>query len=213
MHPITFIELIHTWGMILSLAGIVLGPFILNLGMTRKSTPSSLFFLTLGGVIALTGVIGLSMSFKQGESKLKAALQGPVGKPLDMSFTELASGNQGSLATWSGKVVLLQFWASWNDDASPPMRELEQVLAELGGSDLAVVALSDEPRDVLLAQPSVPQGLVRGTFELETLPMPLRGMAVMRPVSVLIDQQGIVRGVFVGRRTATFLADQIREYL
>ncbi|WNG33142.1 TlpA family protein disulfide reductase [Archangium violaceum] len=214
MHPISFLQFIDTWGLPLSMVSFFLGPLVYYYGQVKAGTRrSSLLFLTLGGMMSLGSAIGCGSLFDRKEPKLKRALMGPVGKQLDVSFTEVVSGNQTSLGAWSGKVVLLQFWASWNDDARLPMRDLEQVRAELDDADLAVVVLSDEPRDVLLAQPSVPQGLVRGTFKSKELPEPLRDLAVRRPVSVLIDRKGVVRDVFVGKRAATFLADELREYL
>ncbi|WNG32759.1 TlpA family protein disulfide reductase [Archangium violaceum] len=212
MNLIPLIEFIVGWGRFTSWLFILASPFVLLFGVFRKRLSWAFFFMTLSGVMLLGGLIGV-FTHSSAVSKLAPVLAGPVGKRLVVPFTQLVDGKPGSLDTWSGKVVLLQFRASWNDDARPPMRDLEQVLAELGGSDLVVVALSDEPKDVLLAQPQVPQGVVQGTFELEALPESLRGHAVMRPVSVLIDRQGIVRDVFVGKQTSTFLARELREYL
>ncbi|PTL84699.1 hypothetical protein [Vitiosangium sp. GDMCC 1.1324] len=212
MKLIAFVELIIGWGRFISWTLIVSSPFVLVFGVLRKNVRATLLYSTLSGLMLLGGLIGVS-TYSSVVAALEPVLAGPVGKRLDVRFADVVSGAQGSLDTWSGKVVLLQFRASWNEDANHPMQDLEQVLAELGGTDLAVLTLWDEPRDVLLARPPPPPAVVRGTFELESMPELLRGHAVQRPVSVLIDRKGVVRDVFVGERDAAFLVRELREYL
>ena len=51
-------------------------------------------------------------------------------------------GNQTSLADWQGKVVLVNFWATWCAPCRHEMPTLDNLNAKLGGADFEVIALS-----------------------------------------------------------------------
>lgn len=53
-----------------------------------------------------------------------------------------ADGAEHRLADWQGKVVLLNFWATWCAPCRKEMPTLDRLQAELGGPDFEVVALS-----------------------------------------------------------------------
>jgi thiol-disulfide isomerase/thioredoxin len=59
----------------------------------------------------------------------------------DMRFTD-ANGASTSLASFRGRVVLLNIWATWCPPCREEMPTLDRLQATLGGPDFEVVALS-----------------------------------------------------------------------
>ena len=116
----------------------------------------------------------------------------PVPQPaVDGAFTDLDGGNH-SLADFRGKVVVLNFWATWCAPCREEMPSLDRLQAETGGADLAVLTVATGRNS--------PQGISR-FFEDEgitALPrytdadMSLaRSMAVFGlPVTVILDRDG-----------------------
>ncbi|MGV1013986.1 MAG: TlpA family protein disulfide reductase [Methyloceanibacter sp.] len=122
----------------------------------------------------------------------------PVPLP-DFVFTG-ANGTTKSLTDFSGKVVLLNIWATWCVPCREEMPMLDTLQAELGGKDFEVVAVSidkggpDKARDFLeetgvthLALFTDPPGKLFSTLK-----------AVGMPTTLLIDREGREIGRLVG---------------
>ena len=109
----------------------------------------------------------------------------------DTEFTD-PDGNTYRLADYQGKVVLLNFWATWCAPCREEMPSLDQLQAEMGGDDFQVVPVATGRN---------PPEKVDRFFEengIETLPVLLdprqqlaRQMGVVGlPVTILIDRDG-----------------------
>ena len=55
---------------------------------------------------------------------------------------EMASGKKASLADFSGKFLILNFWATWCSPCLKEMPDLDQVYQSLGPDNLIVLAVS-----------------------------------------------------------------------
>ena len=53
-------------------------------------------------------------------------------------------GNPITLADYQGKVVVLNFWATWCPPCRAEMPSIDRLAGEMGGDDLEVVALSTD---------------------------------------------------------------------
>lgn len=131
---------------------------------------------------------------------------GPAGA-LDVgdaapSFTAPALIGDGrvDLAKHRGKVVYLDFWASWCPPCRVSMPLIDGLRKEFSSEDFQVVAInvdreSEKARDLLRREPvgypsaTDPDGLLPKRFEIETM-----------PTSFVIDRQGVVRYVHEGFR-------------
>jgi len=84
-------------------------------------------------------------------AKSALARQGILNKPLDIKFTDL-DGKQIDLAKMKGKVVLVDFWATW---CGPCMQEVPHIVAAYKkyherGFEIIGISL-DEEKDAVLA--------------------------------------------------------------
>ena len=113
----------------------------------------------------------------------KAAAQTP--------FTD-AEGKTHALAEFAGKVVLVNFWATWCGPCVEEMPTLDALQATLGGAKFAVIAINQDREGLKVAEPfakvnawkNLPLYLEPpGQFQSDA---DLRGL----PTSILIDRQG-----------------------
>ena len=144
--------------------------------------------LGIGANAALAGEIDWQAAHDGGLAKLVQTDPTPVP---DTSFTDPEGGTH-SLADYRGKVVLLNFWATWCAPCREEMPSLDALQAELGGDDFQVVAIA--------AGHNPPAAIQKFLTEAKIANLPVRldprqglarEMGVMgMPVTVLIDRDG-----------------------
>ena len=105
-----------------------------------------------------------------------------------------------SLSDYGGKVVYLDFWASWCDPCTKAIPAIEQLRTEFPAKDFQVLAVNVDKstkkatkflKKNPIGYPSVtdPKGKLPRRFGLETM-----------PTSYLIDRKGVIRYVHKGFR-------------
>jgi peroxiredoxin len=107
-------------------------------------------------------------------------------------------GDTVSLASYPGKVVLIDFWAQWCEPCKKELPELERLSKEFAGKDVVVLSVNiDKSRDNaerLAKQLGItfpvgldPAGSVASTYDLPKM-----------PTSFVVDKKGVVRFVHEG---------------
>ena len=144
--------------------------------------------LGIGANAALAGEIDWQAAHDGGLAKLAQTTPTPVPAT---AFTDPEGGTH-SLADYRGKVVLLNFWATWCAPCREEMPSLDALQAELGGDDFQVVAIA--------AGHNPPAAIQKFLTEAKIANLPVRldprqglarEMGVMgMPVTVLIDRDG-----------------------
>lgn len=121
-----------------------------------------------------------------------------VGQPLDVAAQDL-TGQEVLVEAGQGKVVVIDFFATWCEPCRAQLPHLAQLSRDLGDQGLAVWAVSfDESPAALRAYAGGPaSGLPllwdRGGERLSP------ALAISRlPTTVVADRRGIVRSVHVG---------------
>ncbi len=66
-----------------------------------------------------------------------------AGRIPDTIFTDEA-GRELTISDFRGRIVLMNFWATWCGPCVREMPALERLSARLGGDDFAVIALSED---------------------------------------------------------------------
>ncbi|MDP5308051.1 TlpA disulfide reductase family protein [Paracoccus spongiarum] len=145
--------------------------------------------LVIGANTAFAGAVDWPAAQAAGLAKLVPSEDAP---PLPgTTFTD-PEGNTHALSDYRGKVVLLNFWATWCAPCREEMPSLDALQAEMGGDDFQVVPVATGR--------NAPEKIDRFFAEtgVTTLPVLLdprqqlaRDMGVLGlPVSVLIDREG-----------------------
>ena len=113
---------------------------------------------------------------------------------------EMASGKKASLADFSGKFLILNFWATWCSPCLKEMPDLDQVYQSLGPENLTVLAVSmGESRE------RVRKFLKKRNYSFPVMTDP--EMEITRlygvrniPITYLVDPSGVIIGRALGPR-------------
>ena len=128
-----------------------------------------------------------------------AALEAGEGAP-PFTAPTLEGDSQLSLSSYRGKVVYLDFWASWCGPCATALPLLDALRKEFPSESFQVLAVNvdrnpEDARRFLARRPigypsvSDPEGSLPGRFGVETM-----------PTSFLIDRDGTIRYVHRGFR-------------
>lgn len=133
----------------------------------------------------------------------------------DFSAPALDGKGMVSLSQYRGKVVYLDFWASWCAPCLKAIPEIEAMRKELGSAGFAVVAvnLDQTPKKALRFLEKNPVGYPSASDPKGRLPKQY-GVDTM-PTSYVIDGEGIIRLVHRGfqRGDGVKLRAEIRKLL
>ena len=134
-----------------------------------------------------------------------------VGKPAPDFELELLGGSKFRLAGNKGKVVVLDFWATWCGPCLQAMPQVEKVAGEFRdrGVQLIAVNLQEEPRQI--------KAMLERHKLNPTVALDIDGAVAEKyaanaiPQTVVIKGDGTVARLFVGG--GPHLGDQLREAL
>lgn len=124
----------------------------------------------------------------------------PEPAPVSESEFVDVDGNKLTLADFRGKVVLINFWATWCGPCRHEMPDLDRLEAELGGERFQVVAISmdhlgiDRVRE-FYAEYSLENLAI---YNDKTMRMQRSMRAFGLPTSVLLNADGLEVGRLVG---------------
>jgi cytochrome c biogenesis protein CcmG/thiol:disulfide interchange protein DsbE len=119
--------------------------------MKRLSSPFTIAAIL--GVLALVGLLAYGLGQSTPDREIDSALaRGERAEAPGFEIDRLSGGGKASLADYRGKVVVLNFWASWCEpcrEESPLLQRWHGRLSEHGGTVVGVDVLdvSDDARD------------------------------------------------------------------
>ena len=155
----------------------------------------------LYGVTAWTANPAIAADLTEEDvAALKAARTGDMTKlvihaaprdRVERAFKDM-DGEERTLAEYEGKIVVLNFWATWCPPCRAEMPSFDRLAAEVADQEIAVVALSTDRFDIARVAAFFEE------IEMKTLPVLqdkggrlAREAAVMGlPVTLILDRQG-----------------------
>jgi thiol-disulfide isomerase/thioredoxin len=177
------------------------------------------------GVAGVVYIIGQSATKPPADGAAKAVVQGPAGSsgavpvanqthdvskklehPADGSAPPAyaffdAKGKTLTPASFKGKVVVLNVWATWCGPCTTEMPTLAKLAAAYAGKDVAVVAVSiDKPAELEKAKAFL-AGQAPLAFYNDPeakLPWALKPQANGMPTTLILDRNGLERGRISG---------------
>jgi tetratricopeptide (TPR) repeat protein len=151
------------------------------------------------GVAALKTYLKLAPNGSSA-SEAQAAISNPkmIGQNLAPDFSvKSITGEDLSLAKYRGKIILLDFWATWCGPCRQEMPAVKQVWAKYGGDQFVIIGISldknrgDLTRYLQSEGISWPQYYQNGgRFNVQSI----YGVSSI-PHSVLIDQDGVIKAI------------------
>jgi len=174
--------------------------------------------LLLAAILALGGGYWLAQSMRPtgSEPVTKATRTYGGGEMIDFSLPEI-DGKMRSLKEWRGKVIVLNFWATW----CPPCREEIPVFIALqkkyGADSLQVigVATSDNKTSVMLYRQSagINYPILMGNDDTMDLAAKYGDRMNSLPYSVIINRSGSIAVRKLGAFTETELESLVKPLL
>ncbi len=127
-----------------------------------------------------------------------AVLETPAALPA-LSFMD-AAGLPKTLADYSGKVVLLNLWATWCAPCRKEMPTLNRLQAKLGGPDFEVVALSVDLKGPDVVKKFYAEiGITHLALNIDSSAKAMFALdAVGLPMTLLINRHGKEIGRLIG---------------
>jgi len=153
------------------------------------------------------------LKLREGGSANTNDVQGARQAP-DVAFTKL-DGNALRLSELRGRVVLLNFWATWCMPCREEMPEFNQLQRDLEPQGLSIVGASvsplDTPEVIRSFQKDVKQEytIVRGAEEIGSQFQNGPGL----PVTHILDREGRIRKTFFGPQSREVFESVIKPLL
>ncbi len=129
----------------------------------------------------------------------------------------LRDGSRRTLADYRGRVVVLNFWATWCPPCRAEMPALDRLAADYGERGVVVLTASDEPRDTI-ARYATDEGLATEVARFTDAGAAPEGrIAAMawagRPTTLVLDRAGRVRRFLIAGQTFDRLAAAVDDVL
>lgn len=114
-----------------------------------------------------------------------------------LQFTQLLQAPPGARANWDalrGKVVVLEFWATWCGPCVASLPHFNQLAASLDPAKFQFISVDDE--DPKVVQEFLTRRKMAGWVGIDTTGAVFKGFGVrLRPTAIILDQEGRIVAV------------------
>lgn len=164
-------------------------------------------------VAVVFGLIGVYFSLQK---YAPAAAESTAMRQLLTQSMEDAEGRQQPLAQWTGKKLVLNFWATWCGPCVDEMPELSALQTELSDKSIQIIGIGiDSPSNIAefskkykISYPLYVAGLT-GTELSRRFGNQKGGL----PFTVIIDSDGAIKKTYIGRLNMAELRKDLANLL
>lgn len=203
--------------------GIGFAAVLFRMGRTGgRLVPAARLGIGLSGMLVVFAglLFGLSYGFTPSENTAPPLESSLFGKVLDepapdFTFFHSQTDEPAQLSDYRGKVVLLNFWATWCAPCLEEMPGLNKLQMDYRDQGLVVLTISEEDRATILAfEEMMPLETVSGRIEdPDAMPDRYQDFLMVRPSSYVIDQQGQLRRYVPAARNYAFFEAVVKPLL
>lgn len=144
---------------------------------------------------------------------LKPLFRGEGQTVPDMVFTSLSDNSTHHLAEFNGKVVVLNFFATWCAACRGEMPDLQR-LQQAFGDRVVVLEITDEDAEAVASyKPMATMNLIKGRMWAATGGELYVKPEVVRPVTHIIDTNGVLRDTLIGQQSYQQFSTEVVRYL
>ncbi|WP_413936759.1 peroxiredoxin family protein [Nitrospira sp. BLG_1] len=156
-------------------------------------------------LLAVGGLVASSVVDAQPPQSVKQSVVGrgvvQVGDEAPNFILRDLAGNAVSLSQLRGKVVLLNFWATWCGPCRVEMPAMEQLYRTLPRREFEILAVSTDSQGAMVTRPFQKQmGFTFPILHDSEYRVGLAYGARTIPVTFMVDRQGVVRQKIFGAR-------------
>lgn len=172
--------------------------------------------LSVVAVLALASGYGLR-SFLQDRGSADAAEKTTVigqTRP-EFSLPDL-EGKLHPISEWDGKVLLINFWATWCPPCKKEIPDFIKVREQVGTEHFEVIGVAiDNPKAVMdfVKSQGIPYPILHGESDASRISQAYGNSLGGLPYSVLVDRQGIIRNSKTGEFKPNDLLKRLQPLL
>ncbi len=213
-------EFVMDYGQLVFMAIILIGIFLIyRIGRNRRFLVPGSILGWFGALLCLALILISSLAIyglqieKSTTGKVLDQFEYMVdAKAPELTFRFVSDNEPGKLDNYEGKVVLLNFWATWCQPCIKEMPELIRLKDQYASKGLEVLLLSDESREKLLNFKKIEVGGLNSVYnqQIEWISM---NLGTARPLTLIIDRKGVIRSYHTGARKYDFLVSEIEPFL
>jgi len=166
-----------------------------------------LITLVLISSYAMVSVVNLNSRF----TEIIDGLEGIKGKKAgELAFNLVVNDSVKNIEEYHGDVVLLNYWATWCPPCVQEIADLNKLQDAYAEKGVTIIAISNEEREQLVEfNKKHPFDVVSGYLDHFNWV----DMGSARPITFLINKEGIVEDYFTGSFNYEFFESQIQKYL
>lgn len=174
------------------------------------------YLLIAAAAVAATLAGYYTSTALRGDTPAAAGLPPEAAETLFAITLPDADGEQYALADWRGKVLVVNFWATWCPPCIKEIPEFSAVARRHAGGPVQFVGISIDTADNVrefAERFDVPYPLLIGNNQTLGLAVEVGNTARALPFTVIIGTDGLIADVTLGTLNETQLEGKIRSLL
>ena len=166
----------------------------------KTTALSKIFSVILTSSVAI-GVLGCGGGGgAAGDSKSPSGGSGGlVGNPApDFTLESLNGAGKAGVAAWKGKVIIVDFWATWCEPCKKSFPKLQELSTKYKASGLEIVGVSEDDENTGIKEFGATYGAKFPLVWDKDKSVAGKWKPASMPGSFIVDRKGVVRYVHTG---------------